>query len=219
MSQVIFWDEDTQVDFMLPGKALYIPGAERILPNLAALTGYARETGIRIVGSEDWHSLSDPEISLEPDRVVTWPPHCMAGTAGQLRVPETRPRHPLYIESTPLPRERLASLVSGHEGEILFRKQTVDVFEQPNVEPVLDLLRPSAVVVYGVALDVCVRFAVEGFLRRGREEVVLVTDATRAIDAARGEALVEEWRRRGVRAVTTADVLAGSVSAAREAMA
>jgi hypothetical protein len=50
-------------------------------------------------------------------------------------------------------------------------------------------------------------------------EVVLVTDATRAIDAARGETLVEEWRGRGVRAVTTADALAGAASTAREAMA
>ncbi len=212
MGQVVLWDEDTQVDFMLPGKALYIEGAEELLPNLAALTRYAHEHRLRILGSEDWHSLSDPEISLEPDRVATWPPHCMAGTEGQLRVRETRPRNPLYLESAPLPPDRLAERVKGHAGEIIFRKQTVDVFGQPNVEPVLDLLRPSAVVVYGVALDVCVRFAVDGFLRRGREELFLVTDATRAIDRAGGERLLEAWRSRNVRLVTTADVLAGAVT-------
>jgi nicotinamidase-related amidase len=139
----------------------------------------------------------------------------MAGTEGQLRVPATRPQDPLYIESAPLPPDRLAKLARGHRGEIFFRKQTVDVFEQPNVEPVLDSLAPSAVLIYGVALDVCVRLAIEGFLRRGREDLLLVTDATCPIDAARGAALLEEWRSRNVRLLTTADVLSGAVTSER----
>ena len=38
----IFWDVDTQVDFMLPGGKLYVPGAEKLIPNLKRLTD-ARE--------------------------------------------------------------------------------------------------------------------------------------------------------------------------------
>jgi nicotinamidase/pyrazinamidase len=209
------WDVDTQVDFMFPGRPLHVPGAEAILPNLAALTHHAREAGLRILGSEDWHSLADPEISERPDWVTTWPPHCLAGTEGQLRVPETRPLDPLYVDSAPLPSERLERLVRAHRGEILFRKQTVDAFEQPNVEPVLALVRPSAVVIYGVALDVCVSRAIEGFLRSGRAELFLVTDATRAIDSERGQALIGGWRERGVRMLTTPDVLAGALADVR----
>src|SRR5688572_27333386 len=135
MSQVIFWDVDTQIDFMLPGRPLYVSGAEEILPQLAALTRHARAAGIRILGSEDSHSLADPEISLEPDWRSTYPPHCLAGTEGQRRVPETMPENPLYVESDALPRDELAERVRRHAGEILFRKQTFDAFRNPNVTP------------------------------------------------------------------------------------
>lgn len=195
---------------MAPGRVLYVPGAEQILDNLAGLTGYARDAGLRILGSEDSHSADDPEISTEPDWSSTFPPHCLRGSEGQLRVPATRPRNPLYIEREPLPPETLADLVAAHRGEILFRKQAFDVFTNPNVQPVLDILGADSVVVYGVARDICVRFAVEGFLRRRREEVVVVEDATRALDPERGAALLAEWRSRGVRIVRTVDVVSSA---------
>jgi nicotinamidase/pyrazinamidase len=215
MREVIFWDEDTQIDFMFPGRPLYIPGAEEILPALAALTRYAREAGIRILGSEDSHSPADPEISDQPDWKLTFPPHCLAGTEGQRRVPETAPLDPLFIESAPLPPEELRERVLRHRGEIFFRKQTFDAFDNPNVEPVLDQLAASAVVIYGVARDICVRVAVERFLERGREDVLVVTDATRALDLSGGEALLETWAARGVRLLATADVLDGALAGVR----
>ena len=30
----IFWEVDAQADFMLPGGKLYVPGAEKLLPNI-----------------------------------------------------------------------------------------------------------------------------------------------------------------------------------------
>ena len=41
--KIIFWDVDTQADFVLPGGKLYVPGAEKLLPNLALLIGAASE--------------------------------------------------------------------------------------------------------------------------------------------------------------------------------
>ena len=38
---VVFWEVDAQRDFMLPGGALYVPGAEKILPNLKSLVDVA----------------------------------------------------------------------------------------------------------------------------------------------------------------------------------
>jgi nicotinamidase-related amidase len=210
MGQLLFWDVDTQVDFMLSGKPLYVAGAEQIIPALAALTNHARRAGIRVLGSEDWHSLTDPEISDDPDWRETYPPHCLAGSEGQLRVAETMPADPLYIDSTPVPAGELTGRITRHQGEILFRKQRFDVFSNPNVEPVLDLLRPAALVVYGVALDVCVRDALQGFLRRGREELFLVTDAIRALDSRTGEALLREWETEGVGMLTSYEILEGS---------
>ena len=41
----IFWEVDAQVDFMLPGGKLYVPGAEKLLPNLRRLTDAATPAG------------------------------------------------------------------------------------------------------------------------------------------------------------------------------
>jgi len=71
-----FFDIDTQNDFMLPAGALYVPGAERILPQVARLNRHAKERGIPLISTADAHAENDPEF-------VLWPPHCVAGTFGQ----------------------------------------------------------------------------------------------------------------------------------------
>ena len=45
----ILWEVDTQADFMLPGGKLYVPGAEKLLPNIRRLTDAARQ-GRRLSG-------------------------------------------------------------------------------------------------------------------------------------------------------------------------
>ena len=73
MNKIIFWNVDTQIDFMLPEGKLYIQGAEKILPNLKLLTDYARKNEIKIVNTRDFHSINDKEISNTPDFVNTFP--------------------------------------------------------------------------------------------------------------------------------------------------
>jgi nicotinamidase-related amidase len=91
----------------------------------------------------------------------------------------------------------------------LFLKHWFDVFSNPNLLPALDALRPDRIVLYGVALDVCDKYAVEGLLReRPAISLTVVTDAVRAIDPAAGAALLEDWRGRGVRLATAAEILA-----------
>jgi nicotinamidase-related amidase len=90
---------------------------------------------------------------------------------------------------------------------VLIEKNHFDVFSNPNTTAVLDALAPETVVVFGVAQDVCDAHAIAGFLRRGGCRVVFVEDAAKPIDAERGAELLEEWKRRGVRVVSTADVL------------
>jgi nicotinamidase/pyrazinamidase len=205
----IFWDVDTQVDFMHPSGRLYVPDSEAIIPVLARLTDYAHREGIRIIASADDHEAGHPELSGTPDWVTTFPDHCMRGTPGQAKIAETRLRNPLVIEPELEDPVVLAARVQAHEGGILFHKHWFDVFTNPNVLPVLDALAPSEVVLYGVALDVCNKYAIEG-LRRHRPgiPVTLVTDATRAINPEAAPALLAEWSARGVRFTTSAAVLA-----------
>ena len=80
---VIFWDVDTQVDFMLPGGKLYVPGAEKLIPKLKQLTDAAREGRVFIIGDACTHTPDDPEFER-------FPPHCVRGTPGAEIISETR---------------------------------------------------------------------------------------------------------------------------------
>src|SRR6266545_7022892 len=168
---------------MRAGGALYVPGSEEIIPLLGRLTRHAHRRGIRIIASADDHVPGHRELSAEPDWKETFPDHCMRGTPGQRRIPETRLENPLVIEPEPLDPAAVAALARAHRGDILFHKHWFDVFTNPNVLPVLDALAPEDIVLYGVALDVCNRYAIEGFLQhRPGIRLFAVSDATKPID-------------------------------------
>jgi nicotinamidase/pyrazinamidase len=209
VTKQIFWDVDTQVDFIDPAGKLYVPGAESLLPNLECLTRHARSQGICIVASMDEHVPDDEEISDHADFRSTFPAHCMRGTPGQAQVPATRAVEPVVIENRPYTAATLRRLVSGRR-EVVLRKNRFDVFTQPNTSLLLEIVQPRRIVVYGVALDVCVYHAVEGFLSRGDIKVTVVRDAVCALDLARGEQMLSKWVKRGVEVVGTAGVVGRS---------
>ncbi|MSR07208.1 MAG: cysteine hydrolase [Gemmatimonadetes bacterium] len=201
MPGTIFWDVDTQYDFMHADGKLYVPDAEQVIPNLKRLTDHAHRAGIRIVASADDHVAGHRELSEAPDYRETFPPHCMHGTPGQAKIPETALTSPTVIEPD-------ATGVSVPAGDILFNKHWFDVFTNLNVEPLVRQLDPDRIYVYGVALDVCNRYAIEGLLgRRPNTKIFAVTDATKPIDATRVQGLLDDWRRRGVTTVTTDQVI------------
>lgn len=205
MARVIFWDVDTQYDFMKADGKLYVPDAEHIIPNLRRLTDYAHGHDVRIVASADDHVREHAEISDTPDWKATFPPHCLRGTPGQKKISETALRDPLVIE--PGAQDAKATL-----GDILFHKHRFDVFTNPNVLPVLDALDPQDIVLYGVALDVCVRYAIEGLLEhRPQIRLFAVTDAMKPIDRDVAEHLLREWGDEGVRLVKTSEVVVGGL--------
>lgn len=214
MRRVLFWDVDTQHDFMRADGLLYVPGSEEIIPALKALTDYAHRKGIRILASADDHVPGHRELSDTPDFRNTFPPHCMRGTPGQRKIPETALTNPLVIEPEAQKPAVVEARVVGHKGDLLLHKHWFDVFTNANIGAVLHALAPRRVVLYGVALDVCDKYAVEGLLRtRPDTSIWLVTDAVRAIHQEDGDRLLAEWAGRGVKLVTSAEVLAGGAAA------
>jgi nicotinamidase-related amidase len=208
MTKLVFWDVDTLYDFMKSDGKLYVPGSEEIIPAVKALTDFAHAHRIPIIASADNHELTDPEISDAPDWSATFPPHCMRGTPGQLKIAETELRNPLVIEPVLQDAGALAQQVLAHRGDFLLHKRAVDVFTNPNVPALLRALEPEAVVLYGVATDFCDKYAVEGLMRElPRADLYLVTDAVRAINPAEGERLIAGWRDRGIRMITVQDVM------------
>ena len=98
----------------------------------------------------------------------------------------------------------------AHTGDILFHKHWFDVFTNANVPAVLDVLKPLRIILYGVATDVCDKYAIEGLLERAPQaELSFIVDAGRAIHPDDVDVLLENWRARGVRMVTAAEILAG----------
>ena len=202
----ILWDVDTQVDFMLPGGKLYVPGAEETAPAMKRLVEAARERGLVHVASADDHELTDPEISDEPDFRNTFPPHCLRGTRGAAKVPETEQDDPLPLSHVPFPPGLVPDLVAGRR-EILLLKKNFNVFTNPNTDPLVDALDPDEVILFGVATDVCDDAAILGLLQRGRT-VRFVEDAARGLDEERVAACTAAWRERGVAFTTVDEVIA-----------
>jgi nicotinamidase/pyrazinamidase len=194
---LIFWEVDTQVDFMLPGGRLYAPGAERLLPNIRKLTDVARQGRVFLVSHGCYHAKDDPEFK-------TFPPHCIKGTAGAEFVPEALTERVLRVpnESTAaLPRD-----LSQYQ-QILLEKQTLDIFESRHAAELLDRLeRDAEFVVFGVVTEYCVRLAAKGLLERGRR-VSVVRDAIETLKAEDEHRTVTELQALGAKFITTEQAL------------
>jgi nicotinamidase/pyrazinamidase len=196
----VLWDVDTQVDFMLPGGKLYVPGAEELVPAMQRLVEAARAAGVVHVASADDHELTDDEISEEPDFKTTYPPHCLRGTRGARKIVETEQEDPVPITLEPLPERYLAGR------EFLLLKKNFDVFTNPNTGRLLEHLDPEEIVVFGVATDVCDDAAIRGFLERGLR-VRFVEDAARGLDEGRVAVCTAAWREGGVQFTTVDEVV------------
>ena len=196
--RAVFWDVDTQADFMLPGGKLYVPGAEKLIRNLGRLVDAAREGKVLLVSSADAHTPQDEEFR-------EWPPHCLKGTPGQQKIPETLTEKPLVVPNRPgadLPAR------FDESGQLILEKQKLDVFTNPNIEAVLERLGTQAeFVVFGVVTEYCVCLAAKGLLERGRR-VAIVTDAIETLKQAAGQRTLEELTAKGARLITTGQALA-----------
>ncbi|MDQ2900716.1 MAG: cysteine hydrolase [Acidobacteriota bacterium] len=78
----VFFDIDTQIDFMFPAGALYVPQAEKLLPSIARLNRYAAQHAIPLISTMCAHAENDPEFRQ-------WPAHCIVGTVGQRKPAST----------------------------------------------------------------------------------------------------------------------------------
>jgi nicotinamidase/pyrazinamidase len=161
----------------------------------------ARAAGVVHVASADDHELTDEEISEQPDFQTTYPPHCLRGTRGARKIPETEQEDPVPMTLEPLPDQYLRGR------EFLLLKKSFDVFTNPNADRVLEHLDPEEIVVFGVATDVCDDAAIRGFLERGFK-VRFVDDAARGLDESRITTCTAAWRDAGVGFTTVDEVIA-----------
>ncbi len=174
----VFIDVDTQIDFVFPAGALYVPGAETIVGTVARLNQHASAKGCRLISTMDAHSENDIEFR-------SWPPHCIVGQVGQQKPGGT--------------------LVSG---QTLFPKVTTNAFATGEMDVLLDAIGADHYVVYGVVTEICVEAVVRGLIRRGHTGIDLVEDAVRHLDPPSADALFRDLAAAGGRLVNAESVLA-----------
>jgi nicotinamidase/pyrazinamidase len=161
MKQVYF-DIDTQIDFLFPSGSLYVPGAEKLIPTLAALN---RKAPV-LISTMCEHAEDDPEFQI-------YPPHCVAGTVGQLKP---------------------AALMVPNQ--ILFAKQELNAFANPRLESQLQAIEADAYVVYGVVTEICVQFVAEKLLTFGKP-VTIVSDAIQHLNSTKADLFLKNFQLRG----------------------
>jgi nicotinamidase/pyrazinamidase len=158
--KTVFFDVDTQLDFLYPAGALYVPGAEEIVNQLGQLTRFAAKHGVLIISTADAHTEDDPEFK-------SWKPHCVVGTTGQAKAGATSLPSALVLSTAPEALDALRLQVESAQ-QIVVEKQMIDCFTNPHLRALLDLLHADRYVVYGVVTEFCVRCAAFGLLQSAK---------------------------------------------------
>jgi nicotinamidase/pyrazinamidase len=205
---ILFWDVDTQADFIMPEGKLYIPGAQTLVETISDIRRFALDQDYSMIASTDWHSPDDPEISDTPDYRTTFPPHCLAHRPGAERVGYRGVVPMDIIDQSPAQRHYLHRLVAVGQYHIVLRKSAIDVFTNPNTIPLLHAIRPRVIVVFGVVLDFCVRLTVETLLRESTARLIVLSDAVKGLGAVPDKVILNEFRTQGVHVLRFDDLRA-----------
>jgi nicotinamidase/pyrazinamidase len=193
--KTVFFDIDTQLDFVYPSGALYVPKAERIVPAIAHLNHFAARHGMPVVSTTDAHLEDDVEFKV-------WPHHCVAGTLGQRKPHATLLAKRAVVPNRPC---ELADLAIDAAQQIVVEKQTVDVFASTNIGGILELLAADRYLLYGVVTEICVLHAARGLLKTGKP-VTIVTDAIETLNDERCERALAEIAAAGASFTIVAEI-------------
>ena len=201
--QTIFYDINTQRDFILHDGKLHIEGAENLVPVWKAITDLARDQKVRVVCSVDCHVPGDPQLKSWGG---PYPDHCMAGTPGQNKIDATAPLNPLTLENREYTPDEIQKVLD-HEGEIVFRRQQFDKLAgNPHLSAILRLvLRPyEDIVMYGVYTEACVDREITALTGLG-PKLHIITDAV-AIFGGESPTFHAKLQQEGVELLSFADL-------------
>ncbi len=202
MTDVLFIDVDTQVDFVEPTGALYVPGSQEAMANVHQLLSFATERRITTISGIDAHVVDDPEFKQ-------YPPHCIQGTPGQRRYFDDLPKLPRHVWPADADMTGIdLTIEKGHH--YIAEKRDFPMCTNPWLQALRErgVFRRVLCVVFGVATDVCVRADVLDLCAAGAH-VRVAEDAIAGIDAANTERALGEMRHAGARLVPTDELLRG----------
>lgn len=187
---------DTQYDFVMPDGLLYVPGAEEIIPAASAfLKNLDPAEYAGVLFTFDTHI---PSVYAGSPESEMFPEHCVRYTKGWgnvlplYNVPEGIPVFTLEKGVFNMWEEEHVKLNSKSFGAATdFTKGsssefTIDrdyMFEMMTVDKNLEAgIKADVIQVFGVASDFCVKWAVDGFVKRGFK-VEVIDELCRGIGA------------------------------------
>jgi len=204
--KTIFWNVDTQRDFINPNGALYVKDAETLKPILAEITLFAAEHKIKVVNTADCHTEKSREISDIPDFKTTFPKHCMLPSDGMEFIKETYPKIMKDNYSMVCYTDKELHHSFNRARNIIIYNDEFDVFTGNHLtDSVLNKLQPERVVVYGVATNVCVERAVSGLAFRNIK-VYVVLDAIKELPNLPVKDIYDNWKELGIELLPWKDI-------------
>ncbi len=143
---------DMQNDFVKEGGTLVVPDAETTVPTIKGLLDSARESGIKVVFTQDTHNEGDPEWEI-------WPEHVREGSWGWEIVEELKPL----------------------EDEVVIRKVRYDAFYGTHLDHFLRIWDVDTLIICGTVANICVHYTAASAALRWYG-VIIPKDATSALD-------------------------------------
>ncbi|RME54715.1 isochorismatase family protein [Candidatus Woesearchaeota archaeon] len=185
IQDLVFFDIDTQFDFMEPTGKLYVKNSELIRPNLSDLTQHAYLNNIKVIGSIFLYNF--------------W--NCCR--QGQQKINET-----YYPRSTTIPVYPMGVTDMAREiifsDAVYFEKHNFNMFSNINTGFILSNL--NKVVVYGLPTEYSIRSTVLK-LRKRDINVYVVEDAIIGTNVKSSMSALEDMINAGANIVQTKDVL------------
>lgn len=142
---------DMQNDFVHPDGALYGEEGPKIIPTIATLAQRARQAGVKVVFTQDWHGEDDPEFKI-------WGEHAKADTWGS----------------------ELAEGLSPQPGDATIKKLRYDAFYGTPLDHLLRSWGTEHLVVTGTVANICVQHTAGSAALRWYE-VVMPEDGVAAL--------------------------------------
>ena len=142
---------DMQNDFVKDGGSLVVPDAEGTIPAIRWLLDLARESGMKVVFTQDTHTEGDPEWEV-------WPEHVLEESWGWRIVDELAPG----------------------EDEVVIGKVRYDAFYGTHLDHFLRLWGVDTLIICGTVASICVHYTAASAALRWYD-VIVPRDATSAL--------------------------------------
>jgi nicotinamidase-related amidase len=137
---------DMQNDFVDPKGKLYVPQASKTIQPIKKLLEKAKNAGVPVIYTQDWHIPGDPEFHI-------WGRHAEAGSWGSQIVEEIKPA----------------------SNDIVVKKTRYDAFYGTPLDDILrNVLKRDTLVVVGTVANICVLHTVGSAALRWYKTVVPV---------------------------------------------